>query len=198
MKKQLIIAVSVCLLSLFLFVKCTKDNQEDYKSTEVKTPVESGNFPVSNYNAPAGANCVVEPGYLLCTTDCLFGGCCVAWNPRVETGGCACNFGFASCKTSRVGADVVGGNYKSTATRTINIYQDKFDDFLDYCTLNGIETKSIRNSYKTKLIPAVLEGTTKKARVDPIGFDLFLEDYTTFVNNLSKSQKDLVKKYIGE
>ena len=144
MKKQFIIAVSVCLLSVSLFVKCTKETQKDYITAEVKKPEGSGNFPVSNYNAPAGPNCTLAPGFLLCTTSCRWGECCITWDPKVETGGCGCTFGFASCKTSKVAAHVVGGNFKSTATRTISIYQDKIDEFLDYCTLNGIEIKNLK------------------------------------------------------
>lgn len=183
---------------MFIFVKCTKETQEDYKSGEVKIPKSSENFPVSNYNAPAGVDCPVAAGFFRCTSNCFFTSCCITWNPNVETGGCDCSFGFASCNTSKIGADLVGGNFKSTATRTISIYQDKIEEFIEYCSLNGIETNLFKNSYKNKLIPSILEGTTKKARVDPIAYDLFLEDYNTFINSLSKNQKELVKKYIGE
>ncbi len=164
---------------------------------DLKIPAKEVKIPATGLNSSFRSSCTVPAGYTTCTSECLFTDCCVVWDPKVETGGCACFLGFGSCKTSAILTEAPAKTYSDTR-RTISIYRKNIDAFWDYCESNGIETGAIKKSYKNKLIPSILGGDYEKSQVDPAAYDSFFSEYKIFVEQLAEYEKKLISDYVEE
>ena len=189
--------LGITLLAFLAFFNACEKLTDQKVTDQPATAGTKVTLAAKDQGRPTSAHCVVPIGFTSCSSSCFFSDCCIVWDPRKETGGCSCFFGFASCGTSAISTNTRTSAGKSTSTRNITVHVNKVESLIEFCKANGIAIESVEASYKTNLLLGLNNTLETDVVVQPDLYDIFITDYKTFINSLNTSQLNLVKNYIG-
>lgn len=128
----------------------------------------------------------------------MFSTCCIVWDPAVQTGGCACYWGFSSCKSEVIKrANVSRVQNLGIEVRTIRIKTVAIEQFFVFCYERDIDISVIEQHFNTKLRVAGIHIGNNMMQVDETAYDTFLDAYKIFINTLTEDKVNLIKNYIA-
>lgn len=138
-------------------------------------------------------DCSCPSGWGSCSSSCLFTDCCICFNPATSEGGCACYWGFGSCRTAPAGSTKVSGIYASDGAK-VSFSFDRFDEMLKYLLSQKIDVSALSTNFQA--YKGKYPSQAGKIPVQNADFNSFGEKYTAFINGLTAAQKNIVQVYI--
>lgn len=195
MKKLILFTLLAAGLTSLYY--CTKDtnpaplNENQLPPASIPEPVE--NVVARELPPPESAICNCLPGQILCRAECLFSECCMCYNPKVETGGCACYFGIAFCKTAPIGA----AGTAAQVNQTIRFYPNRFRKWIQTLKTEGLKTGAIEQALSV-MPPADDSTPNSTVEVAAGTYAGFSQSYKSFIESLSTGKRDHISQLLDK
>ncbi|MGZ5254584.1 MAG: hypothetical protein ACXWV4_09525 [Flavitalea sp.] len=188
-----LIAVCAIVIASFFIIYCTKRAE-----TKIAPP-DHQEVPSYVVDGGGSASCNCVTGQASCKADCFFTECCICWNPSQSEGGCACYFGFSSCKTAPIKTSVpqVLGAEKE---HEIKVKDQLIREYFDYMDRRNIRTQNLKGLY-SKMIGfskgSTVEKNVKILTVGSVAYDEFYKAYIAFIAALPVEKQNELKVYLN-
>jgi hypothetical protein len=188
-----LIAVCAIVIASFFIIYCTK-------KTETKlAPPDHQEVPSYVVDGGGSASCNCITGQASCKADCFFTECCICWNPSQSEGGCACYFGFSSCKTEPIKKTTTPQVLGAEKEHEIKLKDQHIKDYFGFMDKKSIRTQNLRGLYSKLIATSKSSAVEKNVRILKVGsaaYDEFYNAYISFVAGLSVEKQNELKAYL--
>lgn len=144
-----------------------------------------------------GSDCDCGATQASCSADCWFTDCCICFSPTTHEAGCGCFLGFSSCKTEKLESTPELNGAKRE--HKIRLKEKNIREYFVFLSSIAVDISGLQKSFEALTREAIgteYRNGIRKIIVPSSRYELFLETYQEFAQNLDAAQRLRVEQFL--